>query len=334
MPRLIPIMLIHGFDGAPTVWTESGFRQRLILEGDLDPNLVRAFDYGVASDGTYNNRGDLRAIASRLAGANLAADERLLCGIDQLSDNSVARGGPSQVTIICHSLGGIIARYYLSRATPDEWGTVYRGNVGRLITIGSPHRGVDLLRLTELVSRGSFAWWFIRVLEKLGLAPARPATLARDLNAALRQQQLAARAASLPDERVLLTDTPIYQQLHPDSAILRELNQPGMMPQEVSCHTFYGDIRYAVQVRANTLTLVDETVSFGDLVVAAASAADIPHVRCDSRPFIDGKSISMTLRTGPAPEPRSLIEYIPAVSHNRQLTNAEIQQAALALLAP
>ncbi len=332
MPRLLPIMLIHGFDGLPTVWTESGFRQRLIAEGDLDPNFVRAFDYGVANDGTYNNRGDLRAIAARLAGANLSTDERLLCSIDQLSNNSVAKGGPPRVTLICHSLGGIVARYYLSRSTPDEFGALYRGNVGRLITIGSPHRGVDLLRLTDLVPRGSLAWWFIRLLERLGLAPAHPASIARELNAALRQQQLAARrsaARELPDGRVLLTDTPIYQQLHPDSALLRELNLPGTMPKEVACHTFYGDIRYSIRVQANSLTLVDQTVSFGDLVVAAESARDIPHVRCHSRPFIDGKSIRMTLRTGPAPEPRSLIEYLPDVSHNRQLANAEIQRAAL-----
>jgi pimeloyl-ACP methyl ester carboxylesterase len=338
MPRLIPIILIHGFDGLPTVWTESGFRQRLIAEGDLDPNLVRAFDYGVASDGTYNNRGDLRMIASRLAGAALSPDERLLCSVDQLSENSVARGGPPQVTIICHSLGGIISRYYLSRSAPDKWGTIYRGNVGRLISIGSPHRGVDLLRLTDLVPRGSLVWWFIRLLERLGLAPAMPATVARALDQTLRQQQLAARrsvtpdGSPLPEERVLLTDTPIYAQLHPDSALLRELNRPGMMPKEVSCHTFYGDIRYNVRVRANSVTLVDQTVSFGDLVVAADSARNIPHAQCGSRPFIDGKSIRMTLRTGPAPEPRGLVEYLSDVSHNRQLANPDIQRAALEIV--
>ncbi len=94
MPRLVPIMLVHGFDGAPSTWHESGFRQHLIVNGDLDPNLVRTFDYGVAEDGTYNNRGDLRQVASRLAGVGLSPEERLLCGVDQLSDNSVARGVP------------------------------------------------------------------------------------------------------------------------------------------------------------------------------------------------------------------------------------------------
>ena len=338
MPRLIPIMLVHGFDGLPTVWTESGFRQRLIVDGDLDPNLVRTFDYGVADDGTYNNRADLRGIASRLAGANVTVEERLMCSVDQLSDNSVARGGPPQVTLIAHSLGGIICRYYLSRSTPDQWGSVYRGNVGKLITIGTPHRGVDLARMTELMPRGSPIWWLIRLLEKLGLAPARPASVVRDLNTALRQKQVAARGApatATPEERVLLTDSPIYNQLHPDSDVLRELNQPGTMPPDVACHTFYGDIRYTVRVTANSVSLVDQTVSFGDLVVAAESARDIPHVRGVSHPFVEGKSISMTLRTGPAPtDPRSLEDESPSVFHNRQLANPNIQKAILEILAP
>ena len=330
-------MLVHGFDGLPTVWTESGFRPRLIADGDLDPNLVRAFDYGIAADGTYNNRGDLRAIASRLAGANLTADERLLCSVDQLRDNSVARGGPAQVTLIAHSLGGIICRYYLSRAAPDPWGGVYRGNVGKLITIGSPHLGVDLARITELMPRGSLIWWFIRLLEKLGLAPARPASIARDLDVALRRQQAAARCAAGAgslDERVLLTDSPIYSQLHPESDVLRDLNRPHVMPPGIACHALYGDLRYAVQVAANAVKLVDQTVSFGDLVVAADSARAIPYAACVSHPFVDGKRLSMTLRAGPAlPDPRGLEDETPSIFHNRQLANPRFQKTVLEILA-
>ena len=55
------------------------------------PTLVRIFRYGVAEDGTYNNRGDLRRIASRLAGVGLTEEERLACSVDQLSADSVAR---------------------------------------------------------------------------------------------------------------------------------------------------------------------------------------------------------------------------------------------------
>ena len=256
MSRPLPVMFIHGLNGDPGDWTDSGFRQVLLAQGDLDPDLVRLFRYGVAEDGTYNNRGDLRQIASRLAGARLDEKELLTSSVDRLSQDSVAKGGPAQVTIIAHSLGGIVSRYYLSRRTLDQFGTVYRGNVGRLITIGSPHRGVDLLELTKLVPRGSLGWRFIRLLEKLGLAPALPASAVEQWEATLEREQAEARARLAPpieegqQERVLLTDTPIYQQLAPDSPLLKELNAPGTMPPGVECHCFYGDIRVAVHVQA------------------------------------------------------------------------------------
>ncbi len=103
------------FNGDPGDWTDGGFRQYLVEHGGLDPELVRVFRYGVAEDGTYNNRGDLRQISSRLAGVGLSDAEKLTCSVDQLSADSAARGGPAQVTLIAHSLGGIISRYYLSR---------------------------------------------------------------------------------------------------------------------------------------------------------------------------------------------------------------------------
>lgn len=338
MAKLIPIMLVHGFDGTPTVWTESGFRQFLVANGDLDPNLVRSFNYGVAADGTYNNRGDLRQIASRLAGANLSTEDRLLCSVDQLSDSSLARGGPGEVTLIAHSLGGIISRYYLSRTVRDEWGGLYRGNVGRLITIASPHLGVDLLRFTALTPRGSFMWSVLRLLERLGLAPARPASAVSRLEEALQAQQLAERRAiapGLPENRVLLSDSPVYSQLHPDSALLAELNRPGMMPRQVSCHTIYGDIRYSVRVTANKVRLIDHAVSFGDLVVSAESARAIPNAACTAHPQTEGRHIEMTLTYAPEdPEPRSLREHLPAVAHNRQLANRDIQKTVLSIIAP
>jgi len=103
--------------------------------------MVRFFRYGVAEDGTYNNRGDLRQIASRLAGAGLDEKDLLTSSVDRLSQDSVAKGGLPQVTLVAHPLSGIISRYYLSRRTPDQFGTVYQGNVRRLITIGSPIGG-------------------------------------------------------------------------------------------------------------------------------------------------------------------------------------------------
>ena len=338
MSRPLPVMFIHGLNGDPGNWNDSGFRQYLLAQGDLDPDLVRLFRYGVAEDGTYNNRGDLRQIASRLAGASLDEKNLLTSSVDRLSHDSVAKGGPAQVTIIAHSLGGIVSRYHMSRRTLDQFGTIYQGNVGRLITIGSPHRGVDLLELTKLVPRGSLGWRFIRLLEKLGLAPALPASAVEQWEATLEREQAEVRARLAPpleegqQERVLLTDTPIYQQLAPDSPLLKELNAPGTMPPGVECHCFYGDIRVAVHVRAGGLTLVDETVSFGDFAVPAHSAWEIPGASSTPHPYITEQRIDLTIRGAPPAEERSLNPVLPETAHANLLSNRAVHDAALSLL--
>jgi len=337
MSRPLPILFIHGFNGDPGDWTDGRFRRYLLEHGGLDPELVRVFRYGVAEDGTYNNRGDLRQIASRLAGVGLSEAERGHSSVDQLSADSVAKGGSAQVTLIAHSLGGIISRYYLSRQDPDEFGTVYQGNVGRLITIGSPHRGVDLLRLTALAPRNSLLWRFIRLLERLGLAPALPASEVEAWEAAFHEGELAERGRIvpelLPDSRVLLTDTPIYQQLAPDSPLLAELNQPDTLPASVDAHTVYGDIRTGVRIMAGGLKLVDQTVSFGDMAVPAYSAREIPGAAATPHPYVSEKRLEMTLRvvsreTGE----RSLAAFLPDVAHGKLLSNPAVHDGVLSVL--
>lgn len=338
MSRPLPIMFIHGFNGDPGDWTDSGFRQYLLAQGGLNPGLVRLFRYGVAPDGTYNNRGDLRQIAARLAGVGLSDAESLTSSLDRLSADSVAQGGPAQVTIIAHSLGGIISRYYLSRSQADSFGGVYRGNVGRLITIGSPHRGVDLLHLTRLTPRNSLGWRLIRLLERLGLAPALPASAVKAWEEAFNQQQAAARtrlapAAIGPPARVLLTDTPIYEQLAPDSPLLAELNRPGTLPGGIECHCFYGDTRVTLHVQAGAVTLLDETVSLGDFAVPAHSAREIPGTSATSHPYVTERRLTLTLRSAPRPaDERSLNAILPDTAHANLLSNPAVHDAVLALL--
>ncbi len=337
MSRPLPVMFIHGFNGDPGDWTDGGFWRYLLEQGGLAPELVRVFRYGVAEDGTYNNRGDLRQIASRLAGAGLSEAERGHSSVDQLSADSVARGGPREVTLIAHSLGGIISRYYLSRQEPDEFGTVYRGNVGRLITIGSPHCGVDLLRLTALAPRNSLIWRFIRLLERLGLAPALPASEVEAWEAAFHESELAARGQlapeMLPDSRVLLTDTPIYQQLAPDSPLLAELNRPGTLPAAVAAHTIFGDIRVGVRIMIGGLKAVDETISFGDMAVPAHSAREIPGAQATPHPFVFAKQLELTLQERASETgTRSLAAFLPEVAHAKLLSNLAVHEEVLSLL--
>jgi pimeloyl-ACP methyl ester carboxylesterase len=341
MTRPTPVMFVHGFNGDPGDWTDSGFRQWLLAQGDLDADMVRLFRYGIAADGTYNNRGDLREIASRLAGAGLDEKDLLTSSVDRLSRDSAAKGGPAQVTIVAHSLGGIISRYYLSRRSPDPFGTLYRGNVGRLITIGSPHRGVDLLRLTRLAPKNSVGWRFLRLLERLGLAPALPASAIAAWEQTLEREQTAARARlaaaaapSEPRERVPLTESPIYQQLAPDSPLLAELNAGGALPEGVACHCIFGDIRVAVVVRAGPLTLIDETVSFGDFAVPAHSAREIPGASSTSHPFVTEQRLELTVRGRLRTQQRPLNPLLPETAHANLLSNRAVHDLVLSLLKP
>jgi triacylglycerol esterase/lipase EstA (alpha/beta hydrolase family) len=52
----------------------------------------------------------------------------------------LAREDAEQVDIVAHSLGGVVARYYIERLGGKR-------RVGRLVTIASPHRGTILARI-------------------------------------------------------------------------------------------------------------------------------------------------------------------------------------------
>jgi pimeloyl-ACP methyl ester carboxylesterase len=315
---------------------------------------VRLFRYGIAEDGTYNNRGDLRQIASRLAGASLSESEAIHSSVDRLSADSVARGGPAQVTLIAHSLGGIICRYYLSRSQPDEFGTHYAGKVGRLIQIASPNRGVDLLRLTKLIPANSLPWRLIRLLEKIGLAPALPGEAIEAWEAMLARDQIAERARLIPElsrspnelvtagEQVMIADSPILHQLDPDGPLLADLNRAGAMPDQVECHTLYGDIRVNVRVAAGGLTLLDHTQSFGDLTVPVYSAREIPGAHAAPHAFITEKRINLSLRASSesaganalaaAEDSLVLAELLPDTAHGNLLLNFAVHEAIISIL--
>ena len=68
-----------------------------------------------------------------------AAAERLGRHLERICDQT----GYDRVNVIGHSLGGIIARYYVQRRGGDR-------RVNTLVTLGSPHSGTTLARLLPL----------------------------------------------------------------------------------------------------------------------------------------------------------------------------------------
>ncbi len=92
-------------------------------------------------------------------GRTAAAARQLAWFVDQV----LAATGATEVDIIGHSMGGVVARYYISLGNGDT-------AVNRLITLGSPHAGTDVSRVgighpTRELLTGS------RLLTRLAAAP-------------------------------------------------------------------------------------------------------------------------------------------------------------------
>lgn len=102
-----PILLVHGMVDNRMIFTV--LRRRLSRRGF---GRVFTINYSPATN-------DIRAAARDLSGA-----------IEEL----VARTGYERIHVIGHSLGGLIARYYVQRLGGDE-------RVHTLVTLGTPHAG-------------------------------------------------------------------------------------------------------------------------------------------------------------------------------------------------
>ena len=107
-----PIVLLHGFMLTQTSWLVLG--RRLARRG-LGPL------YGT----TYYSLQSVRRSAEHLGA---------------FVDEVLARTGAERVDIVAHSMGGVVARYWIERL-----GGAAR--LGRLVTIASPHRGTRMGRL-------------------------------------------------------------------------------------------------------------------------------------------------------------------------------------------
>jgi len=158
VPRKTPILLIYGFQPvpgfyAPSLWTafieefsgrpadevervtvDSGhviYRQRAATDDDRD---VYVSDYCVRYEPTFR---DVRFYAARLA--------------EEMEWIRAADGVESFV-VIGHSTGGLIARCYIEAADFEsvvgtdgftDLETVYAGDVQTLVTLSTPHHGVE-----------------------------------------------------------------------------------------------------------------------------------------------------------------------------------------------
>jgi triacylglycerol lipase len=112
-----PILLVHGIIDNHSIFTrlDHALRRRGF-------RTVSAYDYGLLTR-------DIRA-ASMLLGE----------AIEKVAANS----GYERIHVVGHSLGGLMARYYVQRLGGDA-------RVHTLVTLGTPHQGTQLARALPLV---------------------------------------------------------------------------------------------------------------------------------------------------------------------------------------
>ena len=111
-----PVILLHGFAMNRTNWIWLG--RRLAARG-IGPL------YGT----TYFSLQPIARSAAKLA---------------RFVDEVRAKAQCERVDIVAHSLGGVVARWYIDRLDGA-------GKIGRVVTIGSPHRGTLTSRLGPLI---------------------------------------------------------------------------------------------------------------------------------------------------------------------------------------
>jgi len=275
----LPILFIHGFNGAPSNWTGAAdqFPQYLVKHG-FDPELMRVFNYGyVESEGKryYNNTGDIRQIAHRLDEANSNDPELIESSVDRLSEMSRQRDGPEKITIIAHSSGGLIARYYLTRQHADAFGTRYRGNVGRVIFLGTPHSGVDVEDILDPLPGALTYGLMIRFHYLFPLDYNADFHTFRNRVRHLRKKVWRDWRKSHRGDQT--TEMPAFRQLHPGSDFLKEINRPGVMPRDIDYYNVVGDISAGVRFQVGKHTGIDRKKDFGDFLVTVKSAGKIPN---------------------------------------------------------
>ncbi|MFN4325075.1 MAG: esterase/lipase family protein [Azonexus sp.] len=110
-PGRQPILLVHGYGCSRGVWWL--LRRRLEAAGHTVASVSLAPPY-----------------------ISLGRLEPLL---NQRIEEVCAATGSPQVTLVCHSMGGLVARCYLARHG--------RKRVARLITLATPHMGSELSRI-------------------------------------------------------------------------------------------------------------------------------------------------------------------------------------------
>lgn len=239
---LHPVLLIHGLNSYPDMWQDAAHNNdyfALLKSWGYPDNYVSTYHYsgvGVGKNG-YNNQGDIPVMAAGMRNA-----------IMQLHNASLARGGDGLVDIVCHSMGGLIARQYLKEFPDDSY-------LGKVVSIGTPYQGS----------------WLMDANSRLGV-------LKQPLDSSLED-------LLKPYGFNLSVNNLAEIEMTPNSSILNGFNTLRAY-QNIQYYTLYGSIKFKYTESIFDLHLHSDTLDFGDGVVLENSASMVSSNQVSTRiPF-------------------------------------------------
>jgi pimeloyl-ACP methyl ester carboxylesterase len=269
----VPVLFVHGFSGAPKDFRREidGRASLLATIAKLDGSAVYTFDYSEHSTQWVSHQ----SIAPRLARA-------IRC---------LARATGHEVIVVAHSMGGL--------ATKLAQGQVIQGravseDLSRVITVGTPYRGVILLTYTgDSITAKAIQ----TAINAIGEVCADP-----------EEERKHQRLCELLDA----ANEPATTAMAPDAGALDALPPWG---EDVVVSPIAADLRLRVSVLG-----FGTTVSIGDIVATAASAtADASRGE---------KPLVVRCRIGLANLPAT-VDRSPC-SHGNELTNRRVVAAVRA----
>lgn len=240
-PKFHPVVLIHGLGGRPENWRDEakGMNyQKMLTDLGYPQDYLHLYNYGF-KDGQYNYQGDIREIA-----ANLEAV------VGQLSQLHRSQGGDGRVDLVGHSLGSLVARYYLNTHKDNH-------QVRKFIAVGAPFKGSWIMDLDQGIK------------EIPGVGGRIERTLARAFSFYVKRAGLISTISPLAPSSLAA------QQVRSDSQFLSELNESSRAPRDVRIYSLYGDVNLALEQQIFKST-VRRKISVGDGVVLPESAAHLP----------------------------------------------------------
>lgn len=318
-PGMVPVILVHGYAGSPDSFGALG---QVLTEKGIQ--IGPPFDYSAWTP----RKSAYPASVEELAGMFHEHLQRVLIDTNVL-----------QVDVVAHSMGGLVARAYMSGLAVDSLGAgiAYGGEIRRLVTVGTPNYGTKAsfgAGLTRGTQRGEMAVASRFVLRLHDAWAAAIEARAVDESAVLAVAGIAGFGAE--GDRVVLPSSAVLPRafLAAPTAQVRYLplahsGDDGIAYVESETHPLVALVETFLSGETPTATYLPEANDWPRslLIIRGLGATGESDLMRESWMRVDGRPVSTRSLDGWAPYTRSraVLTYLlgrptPGASHIQELS--------------